>query len=344
VPNDKAMNSTVTIVVPTYNRADKLRRAVKSILAQTHTDVLVHVFDNASSDHTHDVVSELMQLDRRVIYHRHPTNIGMIGNFNSAFRSVSSPFFGILTDDDYYFPNFLEDALSGFAQFPIAKVSIVSIKTVDEHGTEISDHLDRWPKEGLYLPRDLVDLVTTGAHPCITGCIARKEVVSEFIFDERAESASDVPVLLRLTLEHPVCVSKSKGGHWVRHASADGSMFRANPRRMIPAFRRVLELLEEAPISDLRLKEHALLKLRSELRRAFSKVMLERLEHRDRNTVLFISQMFPEGMDRYEIVRVCVRAGCRILGVNLTAQAVQYARALKWALLRNSNREQRITN
>lgn len=335
---------TVTIVVPTYNRAEKLRRALESILAQRHTDLLVHVFDDASSDHTPDVVGEFMERDARVIYHRNPTNIGLNDNFNSAFRSVTSPFFGMLTDDDYYFPNFLEDALAGFEQFPDAKVSIVSIKTVDEHGNEISDHLARWPREGLYLPQDLVDLVTTGAHPCIHGCIAKKEVVSEFIFDERADSVSDLPVLLRLTLGHPVCVSKRKGGHWVRHVGAYGNIFTANPRRMVPAFRRVLELVEEAPMRDLALKERALLKLRSEFRRTFSKEMLRCLEHRDCDAVAFISQMFPEGIDRYEIVRVGVGVGCRVLGVNLTAHVVQLARALKWAVLRNFVNGQRITN
>jgi glycosyltransferase involved in cell wall biosynthesis len=48
----------VSVVIPTYNRAEKLRRCLESLCGQTHRSFEVLVCDDASSDHTADVVDE----------------------------------------------------------------------------------------------------------------------------------------------------------------------------------------------------------------------------------------------------------------------------------------------
>jgi len=46
------MNPKVTVVIPTYNRAEKVRKSVESVLRQSHTDLEVIVVDDGSSDET----------------------------------------------------------------------------------------------------------------------------------------------------------------------------------------------------------------------------------------------------------------------------------------------------
>ena len=51
-------NPKVSVVIPTYNRAGTVPRAIESVLAQTFTDLEVIVVDDGSSDDTGKVLGE----------------------------------------------------------------------------------------------------------------------------------------------------------------------------------------------------------------------------------------------------------------------------------------------
>lgn len=55
---NNSSQSTVNIIVPTYNRANYLRETLRSVLAQTYTNIEVLVLDDASPDNTPSVVAE----------------------------------------------------------------------------------------------------------------------------------------------------------------------------------------------------------------------------------------------------------------------------------------------
>ena len=212
----------VTIVIPTYKRPEKLRRAIRSVLDQTYRNVRVLVFDNASNDGTKEIVADIMSEDSRVEYHAHSQNIGMIKNFNFAFSQVNTSFFGVLTDDDYFLPNFVKDAMKAFDLEPRAQVSIMSAPSLDEAGNMLGDQISVWPKEGLYEAGENIGMVVNGHHPIFTGCIFRREILDDVIFDERAGITADIPTLIILLSTYPFYVSKTPGLYFIRHAGAVG--------------------------------------------------------------------------------------------------------------------------
>jgi glycosyltransferase involved in cell wall biosynthesis len=53
------MNPKVSVVIPTYNRAATVPRAIESVLAQTVSDLEVIVVDDGSSDDTGKVLGEI---------------------------------------------------------------------------------------------------------------------------------------------------------------------------------------------------------------------------------------------------------------------------------------------
>ncbi len=61
----------------------------------------LRVHDNASTDNTSEVVSKWQQrLCGRLVYQRHESNLGLVGNYLSCIKSVSSEYVWVMGDDD----------------------------------------------------------------------------------------------------------------------------------------------------------------------------------------------------------------------------------------------------
>lgn len=101
----------VEVLIPTFQRVELLRRAIKSVQAQTYSALSICVYDNASTDETQAVVSQLALQDPRIKYFRHHENTGVIGNFNFALSRVTAPYFAFLSDDDVLLPDWIFEAV-----------------------------------------------------------------------------------------------------------------------------------------------------------------------------------------------------------------------------------------
>jgi len=102
-------DATVTVGVPTYNRAPLLRETIESVLAQTYNNFRLLISDNASTDETPDVVASYR--DARIEYVRSERNIGMIGNFNRLIELAGTEFLMLLSDDDRLYPEYLSSVV-----------------------------------------------------------------------------------------------------------------------------------------------------------------------------------------------------------------------------------------
>lgn len=91
----------LSVVIPTFNRADMLGEAVASALAQKGLNLEVVVSDNASTDHTPKVI-ERFRGDSRLRYLRNAENVGMVANWRLAiYERARADCFVLLSDDDY---------------------------------------------------------------------------------------------------------------------------------------------------------------------------------------------------------------------------------------------------
>ena len=108
----------VTVGVPTYNRADRLERALRSVLGQTHRRLEVVVSDNASTDATPGLVRRLADEDDRIRIVRHPENRGPTANFNGLREDYRGEWFMYLGDDDWLDPPYVERCLEVLRRHP----------------------------------------------------------------------------------------------------------------------------------------------------------------------------------------------------------------------------------
>lgn len=105
------MNKSVlfSIIIPTYNRAELLKRCLDSVEAQTYTNWEAIVVDNYSEDNTEEVVKSFN--DPRIVYIKNH-NYGVIAvSRNKALDVAKGDWVAFLDSDDYWLPNKLEYVL-----------------------------------------------------------------------------------------------------------------------------------------------------------------------------------------------------------------------------------------
>lgn len=116
------MARKISAVITTWNRASFLRRAIQSVLTQSFADFELLVFDNSSTDGTHDTVKSFT--DQRVRYIKHAP-MGISGARNAALHAAQGEFIAFLDDDDEWLPSKLGDQIAVFEKDRVGRVGFV---------------------------------------------------------------------------------------------------------------------------------------------------------------------------------------------------------------------------
>jgi glycosyltransferase involved in cell wall biosynthesis len=104
----------VSVVTPTYNRADLLPRAIESVINQTYSNLEHIIVDDGSTDDTKTVVRSYD--DPRIQYLKHDVNMGQAASRNTAIDSASGDYIAFLDSDDEWKSTKLEQQTSWFEQ------------------------------------------------------------------------------------------------------------------------------------------------------------------------------------------------------------------------------------
>lgn len=98
------MNNTtlVSVIIPTYNRVAILPLAIKSVLAQTYTNVQIIVVDDGSEDDTAEMIKAFPQVEYFIKEHA-----GQAAARNFGLSKARGTFIATLDSDDIWSPEFL---------------------------------------------------------------------------------------------------------------------------------------------------------------------------------------------------------------------------------------------
>lgn len=124
----------VSVIIPTYNYAAYLHKAVDSVLEQTLTDHEVIVVDDGSCDDTAQVVQNYTDPRVKYIYQ---TNKGLPSARNTGIHASSGKYLAFLDADDAYHPEKLAVQVKLLEQNPKAGLSYSSRITVNPLGQPI---------------------------------------------------------------------------------------------------------------------------------------------------------------------------------------------------------------
>jgi glycosyltransferase involved in cell wall biosynthesis len=200
----------VSIIIPTFNRSERVLRALSSIFLQTFTDYEIVVVDDGSTDQTKEALD---QFRSKIAYVRHSSNFGVSAARNTGIRASSGLYLAFLDSDDSWLPEKLAAQVGFFERHPCT----VACQT-DEiwmKGTRRVNPKKRHhkPSGDIFLPSLKRCLVSPSA------VMLKRSLLNEVgLFDEGLPVCEDYDLWLRIAARHPIYLIQEKlivkeGGH-----------------------------------------------------------------------------------------------------------------------------------
>ena len=115
--NDKLAEPFFSVIITTYNRAVLLQRALSSLNAQTEKDWEAIIVDDGSSDHTEELIKDVISENKKFKY-VYQKNAGYSRSKNTGIFLSKGKYITFLDSDDEYFPNHLETRRDLLANYP----------------------------------------------------------------------------------------------------------------------------------------------------------------------------------------------------------------------------------
>ncbi len=191
----------VSVIIPTCNRKDMLKNALKSVFSQTYQDFEIIVVNDGGED-IEDVI-ESFDKDSRIVSFRHKENRGVAAARNTAFKAAKGKYIAYLDDDDVYYPNHLEILINTLEQ------GQYKIAYTDSHERLQLYVTDRYVTIGeradFGLEFDRQKLLVGNYIPTLNIAHCRNIIEETGLFDETLDTHEDWDLWIRLSRKYDFC-------------------------------------------------------------------------------------------------------------------------------------------
>jgi len=184
---------SVSVILPTFNRAALLARSISSVLAQTFGDFELIVVDDGSQDATATVVRDFA--DERIYYLRLPCNVGLPAARNAGLAQTRGAFVAFQDSDDEWHGEKLERQMCAMRAHPAASVVYSDMHRRSPDGTMMYLHSPTIERGRLINPQTRFwQSYMLAMQPALV----RRACLKEIVFDEAFVLFEDLDLYLRL--------------------------------------------------------------------------------------------------------------------------------------------------
>jgi glycosyltransferase involved in cell wall biosynthesis len=183
---------TVTVVIPTFNRAAVVGRAIRSVLSQTCQDLELIVVDDCSTDGTEQAVRGFS--DNRIKYIRHDRNRLAGAARNTGIRCAQGEYVAFLDSDDEWLPEKLEKELEVFRNSDPEVGLVYTGKMISDESGKLLQV--RMPTLSGWVYEAMLDVNFIGSCSRVT---VKKQILDRVAgFDETFANCQDYDLWLRV--------------------------------------------------------------------------------------------------------------------------------------------------
>ncbi len=229
----------LTFAIPFYRDTRYLEQALRSIQAQTHTEWLAVVCDDAGPEpEAADLVADLA--DPRITYTRNPENLGLAGNWNRCLDLATTDLVVLLHADDELEPGYAAAVVDAHRRHPYASAVYTRTVIIGDDGRRKRSLPDLVKRR--IEPRGSGDVVVAGAAGlanlmrgsfifCPTLCY-RRSALAGLRFEDRWRFVVDLELLVDLLLDgHQLVGIRDRLYRYRRHDESETARLTAGTER-----------------------------------------------------------------------------------------------------------------
>ena len=191
-----AMCPGVSIVIPTFNRANTLPDAISSVLEQDWPAIEIVVVDDGSTDETAHLLQAFATRNPDIVRVISQTNHGVSFARNAGIQAAKYDFIAFLDSDDIWLPTKLRTQMAQFRRFPDLVLTFTGY-TLDGPGGGQVVSLENWRPDQVAI----LEALLTGCCITTSTVVARRDaLVSAGLFDGTLRCCEDHDLWLRMAL------------------------------------------------------------------------------------------------------------------------------------------------
>ncbi len=137
-------NRVVSVIMPAYNSAQYISEAIESVIAQTYTRWELIIIDDASRDHTNNIIQDFAKKDTRIKFLWNSTNLGTHHTRNKGIEAAEGDFIAFLDADDQWKPQKLQKQVDLLVQGNTA-ACFASYDLIAENGEALRKQVQALP-------------------------------------------------------------------------------------------------------------------------------------------------------------------------------------------------------
>lgn len=197
----------VCICIPNYNNEKTISETLDSLLNQTYRNILIKIFDNASTDDSVKILKEYEKKYENIQIFQNQINIGGEANFTKCIQNFEGEFGAIFHADDLYTPTMVEEQVKFLVKYPECSAVSTHGFVIDKNSNIISQRPipDEFLEEKHYVIGNQLNLLKkifeNGNFITCPSVLAKTDIYKNKINEWKGEefkTSADLDVWLRL--------------------------------------------------------------------------------------------------------------------------------------------------
>jgi glycosyltransferase involved in cell wall biosynthesis len=227
-----------SIVIPLYNKALHIQRALNSVFEQTCQNFEIIVINDGSTDNGREIVENIHDARLRLI---NQSNQGVSAARNRGAQAARHEWVAFLDADDEWLPNFLDSIQVLIESFPGCGLYATAVKTVRPNGDTYLPSLDKLPLEPWFgLVPNYFEILQDSLSVIHSSAVAvPREILLEVGgFPEGIHLLEDVTCWVKIALRYPIAFNPKRMAIYHQDASNRSNIHK---NLIDPPFSKVVE-------------------------------------------------------------------------------------------------------